>query len=227
MSNDCPYCGVEQIEDSKFCSACGKEIEQHPVTQLQSQPQQQEEQQQTSVPLSTTKKSKKKLIIGILSIIITLVIVIVAVAYLLGGTGSVGGADSRFVGEWEQNNMLGNPSLWKFNSDSTLDTYSPDNEMNNVGIWNVKDKQLCLYNNTVSYIYEFSNNGNMLTLNISGVNESYLTNIVLTKKDQQGTSQTPNIVCITNSTTNRITIESIAPNVKWRDIAITTSPVTS
>ena len=63
--------------------------------------------------------------------------------------------------------------------------------MNNVGAWKIRDTQLCLYNNTICYTYEFSNNGNTLTLNNSGEND----NIVLTKKGQQGTNQTPNINC--------------------------------
>jgi len=224
MSNNCPNCGAELIEDTKFCSACGKKVKQHSVTQKPTQPQQQEEQHQISEPSSTMKKSRKKLIIGISVIIIALVVAIVVIVYLLSGTSSLGGADTRFVGEWEQN-MVGNPVLWKFNSDSTLETGPSESEMNNVGTWNVNDTQLCLYHNAVCYTYEFSNNGNTLTLNISGESNGYPANIVMTKEGQQGTTQTPNIKCTTNSTTNRITITLIDANVKWRDINITTNPV--
>jgi len=224
MPNYCPHCAVELKQGSKFCSACGKKVTQPAVTDIQSQPQKQEEQPQTSMPSSTTKKSRKKLIIGIAAIIIALIIAIVVIAYLLGGTNSFVGADNRFVGEWEQN-TIENPFLWKFNSDSTLETGPSDSEMNNVGTWKINNTQLCLHNDSVCYTYEFSNNGNILTLNIYRESDSYPTNIVLTKKGQQGTNQTPNIKCTTNSTTNRIIITMIDANVKWRDIAITTNPI--
>ena len=223
MANYCSDCAAELIKGSKFCLACGKKVEQQPVNPIQSQPQQQDEQHQTSMPLSTTPKSRKKLIIGISAIIVVVVIVLFFIFYLRGGTGSFGAADSRFVGEWEQN-TLDSPFLWKFNTDSTLENGSSGGAMNNVGTWKVKDTQLCLYNDTVCYTYEFSNNGNTLTLNIFGENDSYPVNIVLTKKGQQGTNQTPNIECTTDSTTNRITIAFIDANVKWSDIAITTNP---
>lgn len=223
MSHYCPHCAVELKEGSNLCSACGKNVEQPKVIDIQSQPQQKEE-PKTSVPSSTAKKSRKKLIIGISAIMIVLIIAIIAIIYLLGGTGSFSSADSRFVGEWEQN-MVGEPFLWKFNNDSTLETGFSDGEMNNVGIWKVNNTQLCLYDNIVCYTYEFSNNGRILRLNISEESDSYPANIILTKKDQQGTNQTPNIECITNSTTNRIIVTMIDANVKWRDIAISTNPV--
>jgi len=223
MVNYCSDCGAELIEGSKFCSVCGKKVEQHPVTPIQSQLQQQDEQHQTSMPLSTTPKSRKKLIIGFSAIIVVVVIVLIFILYLLSGTGSFGGADSRFVGEWEQN-TLDSPFLWKFNSDSTLETGSSGGAMNNVGTWKVNNTQLYLYNDTVCYTYEFSNNKNTLTLNISGESDSYPVNLVLTKKGQQGTNQTPNIECTSDPITNRITIAFIDANVKWKDIAITTNP---
>ena len=223
METDCSDCGAELNEGSKFCSACGKKVEQHSVTPIQSQPQQHDEQHQTSVPLPKKPKSRKKLILGISAIIVVVVIVLISIVYLQGGTGSFGGADSRFVGEWEQN-TLDSPFPWIFNSDSTLEIGSSGGAMNNVGTWKVNDTQLCLYNATVCYTYEFSNNGNIFTLNKFGENDSYPVNIVLTKKGQQGTNQTPNIECTTDSTTNRITIAFIDANVKWSDIAITTNP---
>jgi len=212
MSNYCPDCGAEQIEDSKLCSACGKEIEQQAEIEKQPQPQQ-EEQQQTPIPKSTTKKSRQKLIIGIAAIIVAVTIISIIIIYFLGGTTSFGGNDSRFIGEWEQN-IVGSPLLWKFNSDGTV-----EKESASTGTWTVKNDQLCL-NNSLCYTYEFSNNGSALVLNRSGESD-----IVLTKKDQQGTSQTPNIKCITNSTTNRLIITSIDENVIWRDIEITTNPI--
>ncbi|HUS99429.1 MAG TPA: hypothetical protein VMY59_03825 [Candidatus Thermoplasmatota archaeon] len=166
---------------------------------------------------------KKKLILGILAIIVVVVIILIPVLYLLGGPGSFSSADSRFVEEWEQN-TLGSPFLWKFNNDSTLQTGPSAGVMQNVGIWKVNGTQLCLYNATVCYTYEFSNNGNILTLNIVEERDGYPVTIVLTKKGQQGTNQTPSIECSTDSATNRLTIVYIDSNVKWNDLAITTTP---
>jgi hypothetical protein len=223
MANYCSNCGAELIDGNELCSACGKKVEQHPMTTIQTQPKQQDEQQQTSMPSPIIPKSKTKLIIGILAIIVVVIIVLIFMLYLQGSNGSSGGADSRFVGEWEQN-TLDNPFLWKFNSDSTLMTGSSGSAMSNVGTWKVNGTQLCLYNDTVCYTYEFSNNKNTLTLNISRESDSYLANIVLTKKGQQGTNQTPKIECTTDPKTNRITITFIDINVKWRDIEIITNP---
>jgi hypothetical protein len=223
MVNYCSDCGAELIEGNKFCPECGKKVEQQPVTPIQAQPQQQDEQPQTSIPLSKTPKSRKKLIIGILAVIVVVIIVLIFIVYLLGGTSSFGGADNRFVGEWE-NNTIDSPLLWKFNSDSTLTKESSGGTMNNVGTWKVNNTQLCLYNDTVCYTYQFSNNGNTLTLNISGESDSHPMNIVLTKKGQQEINQTPKIECTTDPITNKVTIAFIDINVKWSDIAITTNP---
>jgi hypothetical protein len=223
MSNYCPFCKAELIEDSEFCSACGEKVEQHPENQIESQPPQQDEQPQTPVSLSTPKKSRKKFIIGILAIILAVVIVLIIIVYLQSGTELFTSADSRFVGEWEQN-MISGPLLWKFNTDSKLEKGVSDGTMKNVGTWRVKDTQLCLYNNTVCYTYGFSNNEKILTLNIVEASDVYPMHIVLTKKGSQGTNQTPNIECSIDSNTNRITIESIDANVRWSDIEIKTNP---
>jgi zinc-ribbon domain len=223
MANYCSDCGAELINGNKFCPACGKKVEQQPETQIQAQPQQQDEQLQTSMPTSKAPKSRKKLIIGILAVIVVVVIVLIFILYLLGGTSSFGGADSRFVGEWEQN-TIDSPVLWKFNSDSTLTKESSGGMMNSVGTWKVNNTQFCLYNDTVCYTYQFSNNGNTLTLNISGESDSHPMNIVLTKKGQQGTDKTPKIECTIDPITNRVTIAFIDINAKWSDIAITTNP---
>jgi hypothetical protein len=225
MTEQCSDCGAELIEGSKFCTTCGKTVEQQPVTPVQPEPQQPVEKKQTPTPPKTKKKPRKKLIMGLLAIVAAAVIVLIIIVYLQSGTNSLGNgnADSRFVGEWEQNNRNGNPRQWIFNSDSTLDINPSIDTMIN-GTWKVTGNQLCLYNNVVCYTYEFSYNGNMVTLNKIGQNGSYPLNIVLTKKGLQGTSQTPNIECTTDSATNRITIKSIDANVKWSDIEITTNP---
>jgi len=179
MVKYCMNCGSELKEGIKFCSICGSAIEKQPITQTQ--PQQQYEQQQTSAPISPPWKPKKKLIIGILAIIIAVVIVLVVILILFS-TGSFSGVDSRFVGEWEQDLGIGGKFLWKFNSDSTLATGSSGGAMYNIGTWKVNGDQLCLYNNAVCYTYEFSNNGNTLTLNIFGNSSGYPLSFALTKK---------------------------------------------
>ncbi len=223
MSHYCPHCAVELIEGSKFCSACGKEVDQPLVTDKKSKSQKKEKQLENSEPLSTPQKSRKKLIIGISAIIIAVVIALVAIVYLLGGTSPFSGADNRFVGEWEQN-LIEGPLLWNFNSGSTLAKESPSGAMINVGSWTVKDTQICLYNNSICYTYEFSNNGNTLTLNIVKISDDYPENIILTKKDQQETNLSPDIKCSINTSTNKLTITATNTNTKWRDIVITTDP---
>jgi hypothetical protein len=222
MADHCSDCGAELIEGSKFCTACGKTVEQQPETPVQPEPEQPVEKKQTFTPPKTKKKSRKKFIMGLLAIIVVAALVIIIAVYLLGNTESPVVADGRFVGEWEQN-IHGNPSTWTFNSDSTFGIINPQSSIMNNGTWEATGNQLCLYNNVVCYTYELSDGGNILTLNKIGQNNSYLTNIVLTKKGLQGTSQTPDIVCTADSATNRIIIESVDANVKWSDIEITTN----
>jgi hypothetical protein len=200
-----------------------KKDKQQPETTTQSQPQKQDEQHQTSIPSLKIPKLRKKSIIGISAIIVVAIIVLIFIVYLLGGAGPFGSADSRFVGEWEQN-TIESPILWKFKNDSTLEMGSSGGRMNNGGTWKVNDTQLCLYNDTVCYTYKFSNEGDILALNIIEECDSYPINIVLTKAGQQGTKQTPKMECTADPTTNRITIAFIDENVKWSNIAITTSP---
>jgi zinc-ribbon domain len=219
MTDHCSDCGAELIEGSKFCTACGKNVEQQPETPVQPQEQQPVEKKQTSAPPKTKKKPKKKLLIGLLAIIVVAVIIVIIAIYLQGGTGPLGNADSRFVGEWEQQ-TIGSPILWKFNSNSILEKESPGN---NTGTWKVTNSQICLYNEVVCYTYEFSNDGNILTLNRIGQNDSYSANIFLTKKGLVGSSEKPAIECLVDAATNRIIIDSVDANVKWSDIEITTN----
>lgn len=213
MEDHCSDCGSELMEGSKFCTACGKTVDQQPVTPVQPEPQQPVEKKQASKPPKTKKKPRKKLIMGLLAIIVVAIIVAIIAIYLQGGATPLVNADSRFVGEWEQQ-TIGSPILWKFNSNSTLEKESLGN---NTGTWNITNSQICLYNDIVCYNYEFSNDGNILTLIRTGQSD-----IVLTKKGLRGTSQTPDIECSSDSTTNRIIIESVDANVKWSDIEITT-----
>jgi hypothetical protein len=224
MTDHCSDCGAELLEGSKFCTECGKTIEQQPAPQVQPQPPQQEEPPKKSVIPPKKKKSRRKVIIGLLAIIAIVVVLVVIFLYLQGSHGSPGVADSRFVGEWEQNIDL---SLrhWTLNSNSTFVINPSISPLIN-GTWKVNGDQLCLYYDTVCYTFVISNDGNIITLNRIGQNEIYPASITLTKKGLQGTSQTPNIECSIDSSTNRVTIDSIDPNVKWSDIRITTGNAT-
>ena len=219
MTDHCSDCGAELMEGSKFCTACGKTVEQQPVTPVQPEPQQPVEKKQASKPPKTKKKPRKKLIMGLLAIVAIVVIIIIAI-YLQGGTGSTNNADSMFVGEWNQYYKLDN-YRWMFNMDGTFGITPPSNIMHN-GSWTASGNQICFYN-MVCYSYIFSDDSNILILTRIGQNDNYFPIINLTKKELQGTSQTPDIACSSDSATNRIIIESIDANVKWSDIEITTN----
>jgi|GEM_PF-1353770 len=236
MPNHCSECGAELREDSKFCLECGKKVEPSNEKPIESPPPQQEEQptqtpieslpsqqeEQPKKPISkpiTPKKSRKKLMTGVLGVSIVAIIVVVIAVYFLGGTSPHTVADSRFVGEWEQN-TIGNPRQWIFNSDSSLDIIPTTDTLVN-GSWQVTNNQICLYGDIICYTFEFSDDGNIITLTRVGSSVYYPDTIVLSKKGLQGTSQTPEIKCTTDSSTNRVIIQSVNENVKWSDIAIT------
>ena len=243
MIKNCLVCGNELREDAQFCSLCGRKVNQQPLTPMPSQPtptppkptqksmppKQRKQKPHRSVAPARTKNHGfgKKTIIGVSLSIVAVAIILFFIASLLGGTNPLSSADSRFVGEWEQN-TLGNPIVWNFKGDNTLENLSSDGMMVNVGTWNVDGTLLCLYNRlyniTVCYTYEFSNNGNILQLSSTAESEGDLANILLTKKDQPGAAQTPAMQCSVDSDTNRIIITSVDENVKWKDIAIITNP---
>jgi hypothetical protein len=216
MTNHCSECGAELRDDAKYCLQCGKKVEEQPVSPIPPEPQKQEEQPKATEQPKPKKKPNKKMLLGIVAVVVAVVIIAILLVYLLGGSSPLGGADSRFVGEWEQNTQAG-VILWKFNSNSTL-----EKDTTNTGTWRVQDTQICLSNNTECYTYEFSNNGNTVTLTKAGTSS-----IILTKKGQQGTPETPDIECTTDSAINRVIIQSIDANVKWSDITITTTPPAS
>jgi hypothetical protein len=218
MTSYCSECGAELIEGSKFCTSCGKDVIQQPETPIQPEPEQPVENKQISKPPKTKKKLKKKFIMGLLAIIVVAVIVVVIAVYLRGGTESSSVVDSRFVGEWQEQKTFGS---WTFNSNGTFGINSSSDIKD--GTWGVSGNQLCFNNNSVCYTYMFSDNGNILTLNQTGLNNNYPATAVLTKGGLQGTTQTPDIQCSSDSATNRIIIESVDANVRWSDIEISTN----
>lgn len=224
MSTNCSHCGAELIEESKFCPVCGTEVQQVAAPEPQPPAQQPPEEQKPSVALSPAKKQNTKMVLGISLFAILAVVLVAVIIVLLGGSSPFTSVDSRFVGEWEQNIQLGTLP-WIFNDDGTLLREVSVGIQINTGTWTVNTNQLCIYNNTVCYTFEFSENADTLTLNRIGENQEYPAMVVLTKKGLQGTTQTPDIECRTDSSTNRLIIASIDPNVKWSDINITTNPV--
>lgn len=221
MTSYCSECGAELIDESKFCTACGKNVEQPPEPAVQPESEQPVEEKKSSPPPKTKKKPSKKLLMGFLALIVIIIIVVIAALYLRGGNESPSVADTRFVGEWEEN-PHGSPFTWTFNDDGTFGITPLSSNMTN-GTWGVTGDQLCLYNRMVCYTYVFSDNGNKLTLNKIGQGTSYSTTIILTKGVLQGTTETPEIQCSSDSASDRVIIESVDVNVKWSDIEISTS----
>jgi hypothetical protein len=127
-----------------------------------------------------------------------------------------GKADSRFVGDWEMR-VLGSTFPYKFNNDSTLWMASSNGTMYNTGTWNVKNTQLCLYNNMVCYTYEFSNNGTTVTLNIIKDGLGQPRNIILIKKGTE-----TYFIMNQDSETKRLTVVTMdsVTQYKWKDIDI-------
>ncbi len=125
------------------------------------------------------RKSNKGLIIAIIAIVVVIIVVVLAVVLLLGGS------DSRFVGEWEQDSGYGMAVTWNFKSDGKLEVMGME-----VGTWSVSGDELCLeFGSEWAELaggdpsdlkqcvdYEFSDGGNTLTLTQDGVP------VVLTKK---------------------------------------------
>ena len=61
MTDHCSDCGAELIEGSKFCTACGKTVEQQQVTAVQPEPQQPEEKTSRFLwPPSKQKRNQEK-----------------------------------------------------------------------------------------------------------------------------------------------------------------------
>ncbi len=214
MTNQCTDCGADLIEGSKFCTACGKDVEQKPEAPSQPEPEQPVEQKKPTAPPKMKKKLKKSWLIGILVIVVIIVIGAALAVYLMGQGGTSPLHDNRFIGNWQQITDL-SLSVWRFNNDGTFGITPPSSILMN-GTWTTSGNLLCFNNNTVCYSFFFSDSGNNLTLNKTGQN------LILSKNVLQGTTQTPNIECSSDAATNRITIDSISPNVKWSDITITT-----
>jgi zinc-ribbon domain len=231
MTNQCTDCGAELLEGSKFCTACGKNVEEQPeVPQQPESPSEPEpeleqpvEQKQPPAPKKVKKKSRKKLLLGVLVIVVIVVIGVILAVYLQGGGGETPPVvDDRFVGDWQQN--ISNPSVWSFNDDGTFGVTPPLGILTN-GTWAVSGNLLCFNDNVVCYSFVFSDNDKSVILNKTGLSTNYPASITLSKTGLQGTTQTPDIQCSSDAASNRIIIESIGPNVRWSDIEISTNNV--
>ena len=193
MGKYCPGCGSEVKEGSKFCQNCGAQIKsenkinsfEDQVAQPQKQqtspaqfspqtpappPQQQIGQTQAYAPIPP-KRQNNKLIASVVVIIVVIILIGIIFLLFFGGV-----SESRFVGNWEQQG--GYPAIWTINSDGSFESIGIE------GTWRLNDGKFCIksdilgeYAGEICYDYQFSDNGNTLTLSFFGTE-----NLVFTKK---------------------------------------------
>jgi len=192
MSKYCPKCGAEVTEETKFCGSCGAKFEGEPwtipepmpaapISPPPPQPQYvQPPPQPQGYATMPPKKSNAKLIGALIAVIVAVIIIAVVVFLFLGG------ADSRFVGTWEYEDLdAGMTFSYRFNGDESLDVISLGSDPVKIGTWSVSGDELCfelsqdwysseLTNQCVKY--SFSDGGTKLTLT------SDISSITLTKK---------------------------------------------
>ncbi len=192
MPNYCPSCGSEVKEGYKFCLNCGGQL-QPEGTEGPSTPNEQAVQkpsinetssvsppqlpmtQQSYSPTIQPTKSNKKLIMVLIASVVIVVVIAVVVFVLLGS-----GADSRFVGNWQLeggDGFTGSTMTFEGNGDWKMGYLGASFK---IGKWNVQGDNFCLnmtnwfpemdyvLGNTQCYQYEFSNDGNTLTLSATG-----------------------------------------------------------
>jgi len=207
MAKYCPSCGAEVKEGFKFCLSCGAQLQANaqgskaakdtvdtgsfedqvavqpetgaPVAQPQQPmpppviPGQTYGQSQTHAPLQPKKPNMK--LIGVIAAIVIVVVVIAVVFFMF-----IGGADSRFVGEWEMeggDGLFGSIFIFEGNGDWKIGSGGTSMK---VGTWNVQGDNFCFKvtdwlpgmdqsgGDTQCYQYELSNNGDTLTFSTSG-----------------------------------------------------------
>jgi len=175
MPKNCSSCGAEVKEGFKFCLSCGAQL-QAEAAQLPPAapvpPPQNISQTQTYAPMQPKKTNMK--LIGILIAVIAAVVIVALVVFLFIGGGAT---DSRFVGEWEQFSDYISVT-WDFKSGGSLEIMDIE-----AGTWSVSGDKLCVNPSSqwggssgeMCYNFEFSDNGNTLTLTIAGVESAVLT----------------------------------------------------
>ncbi len=194
MAKFCTKCGGPLPEGVSFCPKCGATIGQTQAAAQPTAPPQQPPVQQQQQPMPPPQqpyygqtqpyapmpgKSNKKLIIGVLVAVIAIVIVLLVVFLVLGG------ADSRFVGEWEYDLGGGQTTNLKFNSDGTAESGS-NGIYYSEGKWSIEGDKLCfegeetwgIESEKTCYEFEFSDNNKKLTIK----GDSDMGDITLTKK---------------------------------------------
>jgi len=195
MAKFCTKCGAPITEGVKFCPKCGAAIgqtqaapqptappQQPSVQQQQPAYQPQQPQQpyygQTQPYASMPGKSNKKLIIGVVVAVIAIIIVLLVVFLLLGG------ADSRFVGEWEYDSGFGGKMNIKFNSDSTAELGYNGEYTSGKAKWHLEGEKICFepadasdwdYYEDMCIKFKFSDSNNKLTLDWPGLGETTFT----------------------------------------------------
>lgn len=199
MPNYCPNCGSEVKEGFKFCLNCGRQLQSEgtegsskpneqaarttSIDETTSVPPPQQSMTQQSYPhIMQPTKSNKKLIMVLIAIVAIVIVISVVVFVLLGSS-----ADSRFVGEWELeggDSFTGSTMTFEGNGDWKMGYLGTSFK---IGIWSVQGDNICLImtnefldmdqllGDTQCYQYEFSNNGNTLTLSATGEDTMVLT----------------------------------------------------
>ncbi len=125
------------------------------------------------MPSGQPKKSNMKLF-GIIAAVIAVVVVIAVVLIMVLGSGGFDSDEENFVGTWEYSIMEMSVE-YKFNSDNTLEIGSMG-YTSEAGTWKVENGKLVLSMDSGmgqsidagTYDYNFSNNGNTLTLSMNG-----------------------------------------------------------
>ena len=178
MPSYCPSCGAVVKEGSNFCLSCGAKLQKDDTVQTQQPTQSPATQQQIyTQPQPITpmqpKKTNMKIIVGIIAIIVVVIVVALVIILFIGG----GATDSRFVGEWEQFNDYISVT-WNFKSGGSLEIMDIG-----AGTWSVNGDKLCINPSSqyggmtgeMCYNFEFSNDGNTLTLTLVGIETAILT----------------------------------------------------
>ncbi len=161
-------------------------------------------------------KTKKNLTFGIVFIFI-----VIGLAGCLKDNESDNKVDSRFVGEWRDED--GSLHYFKSNGSLYIDLHISSGDYIYFGNWEVKGDQIYIRNKDLGESYSsfnFVNDGNKLYIYN---NESALYNI-LTKKDETTGNfiyDTPNIVGTINSANSNITITLVGEFLDYNDAKIT------
>jgi len=176
MVKYCPGCGTKLKPGDIFCTSCGAKTEAESTVESKGwagatvPTSQTPISQQTYHPMQP-KKSKMKLIMAIIAIIVVIIVIAAVLFIVLGG-----GSDSRFVGTWTVESIVGDGVSQPASGTITFSSDGKYVASGGTGTWEIKNSKLYMNSpeeqntlNDVGYTYEFSNSNSQLTLSFSGV----------------------------------------------------------